>query len=551
MSLYYPKKSFNNLKELQLRNNTLAVTGLFGDRFFSDQTPFEILSEFLLVASSEKRIEHSPSNLSTKNYILPEDFILAADEGGLSYYPSARLYLKLFSILQNSDEQPPHKVHREEADKLAEDFKKKVVIPSNPSLSKDKVFEILSNLFIGFQGIGSNRDWCAQSFLPLCRELLSAESIWKKNNAKKKGDSIDWKEALPFFEHTGHVFYARGGEILYLQLMAVLSKSEKEILTWIEDPQSGIKDCYRPDSCDPTVMSNELNLGFQTLLETSCPKMIGRLSDFIEEIGEEGTFNDSEYKKEIKIDMGFIPSDCWKDGFLFAQDLIHIFKSKYNQIDTLNMLQIACAFQVLRTMQRKCLEYSKQHGLKDSFQYIAVIDPETNDTTLRNISNRSLKEIQLGIARVINDNYDHPCNGRAPSKDLLKDKESKIKKLNSSYGDKLFLKYCKIIGFVVPKKGGMEHFVLDKNLLSFLVSSTLLPGQKMSLDSFLEQLKKRFGLVFTNEGLNLIKTEKVASQKVLVSEPEEWLIRMLDESGYLIPLADSFALVENTANPKI
>src|SRR5215469_13466587 len=71
---------------------------LFGRRFFGDQSIAELLLEFLLVATSLKRIgDHTVASES----LLPEFEVLRSwpHSRPLEYAPKARLNLKLFAFL--------------------------------------------------------------------------------------------------------------------------------------------------------------------------------------------------------------------------------------------------------------------------------------------------------------------------------------------------------------------------------------------------------------------------------------------------------------------
>jgi hypothetical protein len=202
------------------------------------------------------------------------------------------------------------------------------------------------------------------------------------------------------------------------------------------------------------------------------------------------------------------------------------------------MLELACTFQVLRTMNRQSVAYlNKRNNAEFSKPLLlAIVAPNCTDASLKRISQMSLKSIQLVIHTAIEEN--------ALEQGL---DQAKLKDVHTTYGDRLFLRLAKRIQFVIPQKGSPERFVLDKSILTFLVVTTLRPGSKISFDSFLYQLKIRYGLVFDYEGFNEIIKGSPSPQQVLEDSPEIWLTKMLEECGFLIQLADSLSLVTNNA----
>lgn len=524
---YFPNQQASSNMKVAIARMTAQ---LWGHRFFGDQTTFELMSEFLLIASSPKQIintEDSDGAEEIESYFLePEQIEHLSEAYTLAYRPHALIGLKLFAIFANSElSSLDGSGFAEKYKNLLESFKDKVtILPGAKVRDTNTAADVLSNLFLGYQGIGGNRDWVAQSFLPIRKELLACETIYRKSKGKGKGA----------FSHSDHDFYARGGEILYLQVLAALGKKQEEIVDWLRS--SGFDECYNvADSrnINPTYLRTQLSKGLKRLLEDSSPVMIGKLAAFIDQKNE-------SQEENITLKMGYIPTEEWKLGYLFIQDLIHIFATQFDAIEWLQMLEIACTMQLLRTMHHMTLLFYKENHLSANFHYLGVIDPTSRDVALKQVSSLSLKNIQYAIRTAI-------------EKICLKElgcKKEDMKKDYNRYGDKVFLKNAKNLGFVVPPKGSPEHFVLNKVLLTYLVVSTLGPGEKMSIDTFLRQLEIRFGIVCTHDGLNKIAIEGGSQLRVVSENPEQWMLEMLEESGSLIVLADSLSIVTN-AMPKV
>ena len=206
---------------------------LFGRRFFIDQTIPELLTELLLVASSSKRIRDE--ELSS-DYALPKLETLRdwPEKVSLDYSPNARINLKLFAFLGASKLDTRHDTHRFHYLDLLNSLKRpeKVVVSGTSNI--EEVLGTLENLFLGFQGVGGQRSWCAQNFLPVIPHLISGESIWRKTKAQRQ-ELDNWFEALQFFAHSQHLFLARGGELLYLQLCNALRQTPEKIRTFNEN----------------------------------------------------------------------------------------------------------------------------------------------------------------------------------------------------------------------------------------------------------------------------------------------------------------------------
>jgi hypothetical protein len=511
-------------------NKSLPVQELFGNRFYSDQTSVELMSEFLLIVSSPRKViagldDKRKEEFST--YFPGKEMLPSLRKGALYYEQQARLNLKLFAILMNSGNPNPYPAHKNQYDLIIEQLKGSIEILDNQKVSGvEDVIAILSNLYMGFQGIGANRDWCAQSFLPVTKNLLAGETIWKATKAKKaKLTTYDPDQIKSFFERTGRNFYAHGGELLYLQLALGLTKSKDEIENWLLEDKELASLGISEDEKDPELIRNKLTMGFEALLEKGSPKLLGEISEFIDGMGDQIKF--SELTKS-----GWIPEDSWHDGYLFALDLVRIFDTEFDIVDNLAMVELACDMQVFRTMLGRS---SRQ--LQKDYPLLAVVSSSCTDINLKQISKNSLKNCQTLIHTAIEENA-NKMNMNDPIQ---------LKNMHRKYGDKVFLKLAKSIQFVIPIKGSTEHFVLTKNMMTFLVVTALSPSKRMSLDTFLSEVRIKHKLVFDDVGFNHVNLSCNKMQKISNGTTARWLIHMLEECGYLIPLSDSLSLVINTA----
>jgi hypothetical protein len=118
------------------------------------------------------------------------------------------------------------------------------------------------------------------------------------------------------------------------------------------------------------------------------------------------------------------------------------------------------------------------------------------------------------------------------------------------YGIGLLNAVGKRIGLIVPRQGPGARFVLGDRLLRLLVVA-LCPQQRVTYEHFKRAAEVHYGLAFDEEAL---RRASVWSDGTTVQsfdgQTDEWLIKVLDESGVLRKLSDSCALVENMTAPR-
>ena len=218
------RERFPNIELDYRKGDANPAVRLFGRRFFSDQTPLEFLVEFLLVSTSRKKLSGGIFNKA----LPPEDVLHSPWTNTLDYAPRSRLNLKLFAFFGASKLDTRHETHRKHLEELDRRLGECMSVYED---TKENVLKTLENLFLGFHGVGMQRTWCAQSFMPICHSMIAGESIWKKTKTKYVAD---WEDALKYFSHRQFIFLARGGEILYLQICNALRQEAGDIRHWLE-----------------------------------------------------------------------------------------------------------------------------------------------------------------------------------------------------------------------------------------------------------------------------------------------------------------------------
>lgn len=513
---------------------------LFGNRLFNDQSPTELLIEFLLMMVSSKRVAgHSNAFVSPLPAL--ETLIDWPDMRILQYAPKARLNLKLFAFMGASRLDSRHETHRQQYKVLLERLQAKIRVTE--SGSENDVLRTLEKLFLGFQGAGSGRTWCAQSFLPVCPGFLAGETIWNET-AARRNPPADWDDAIRnsqnhYFSMDKHNFLARGGEVLYLQLCNALHQTPEAIQRWVEE--SGVR--IEPQEHDPAWLHAALQLELGRLL-THCPQTVTDISEFIDTGVESDTRNATDIRNSEPrfVDTGWCPADSWREGYLFAVDLLRLCMSDLDVIERLQLLETACAMQVLRSLAAQSARHCPPERQTSWPGYrLGISAPDEKRLAVKRISQHTVKATEKLVYRAI----------RGDDVELPENEEERVnilKEADTRYGGKLFISTAKRIGLLVPRRGAGARFTLNEQLLRLLVVTTVPIGGRLTYDRFKELVEVRYGLVFDAMGFTRASSWADGVDGIhLGSHCDAWLQDMLEASGLLIHLSDSCALVENPA----
>lgn len=509
---------------------------LYGNRFFSDQTVSELLVEFLLVVFSPKRF----GKIGMYESALPPLDNEWTLNGKFEYAPKARLNLKLFSFLGASRLDSRHQSHRDHYEELLQHLIERIHIAD--SGDKDDVIRTIENLFLGFQGVGSGRTWCAQSFLPVSTAFLAEESIWNES-AVRNADFESWQSVLydlsTCFSMNKHLFLARGGELLYLQVCNALRQSKDLITEWCRVGRLGLSQQEQ----DPVWLHAELNKALGSMMNY-CPSTLTDLAEFIDvQLDPETSKKTDEIDGEFRfISAGWCNSDSWREGYLFAVDLLRLLKTNLDVVERIYLLESACAMQVLRALAKQSVRSTGiDRGIGEPGYRLAVSAPDEKSPVIRRLSQHSVKEIEKTIFQSLRSSAI-----RLPEDE--KEREKILKQADRAYGGKLFVGLSKRIGFVVPKRGAGVRFILNEQLLRLLVVTTVPLGGRLTFDTFKILLENRHGLVFDSNGMEHASQWLCGNGIYLSADSDKWLQEMLEAAGFLIHLSDSFALVYNPAD---
>jgi len=515
---------------------------LFGKRLFNDQTPIELLIEFLLIGTSPKRIGGQGTPFATP---LPTMGMIAGWSGAddLRYSPKARLNLKLFAFMGSSRLDSRHETHRQHYKDMLQRLRADIRVTD--SVRENDVMRTLENLLLGFQGAGMGRTWCAQSFVPVCAGLLAGETIWNETAARRY-PPVTWSALLAdqqtYFTMNKHRFLARGGEVLYLQVCNALKQQPDVVRQWVEE--SGVH--LEPDEQNPTWLHEELQRELGRLMN-HCPQTVTDIAEFLDSGVEPDTSQstDMDDGEPRYVTAGYCPADSWPEGYLFAVELLRLCQADLDLIERLELLEMACAMQVLRSLASQSARHCPlEHAATWPGYRLAVSAPDERSPAMKRLSRHTAKMVEKLIYQAIRSDDVH-----LPSDATKRDRI--LKEADRRYGGKLFVGMAKRIGLLVPRRGAGVRFTLNERLLRLLVVTTVPIGGRLTYDRFKELVEARHGLVFDAMGFTrAIAWVDGSGQTIVGNRIDSWLQEMLEAAGLLVHLSDSCALVENPATKK-
>ncbi|MGA2981903.1 MAG: hypothetical protein ABSD76_20090 [Terriglobales bacterium] len=516
---------------------------LFGLRLLNDQSPMEFLIELLLVTTSPKCIGSQGETITTS---LPSADMLKQwplmDE--LRYAPKAHLNLKLFAFMGASRLDSRHETHRQHYKDILQKLHDTIRVTETGS--ENDVLRTLENLFLGFQGTGVGRTWCAQSFMPVCSGLLAGETIWNET-AARRWPPHNWDEVLEdhqtYLTMNKHRFLARGGEVLYLQLCNALRQPAEAVCRW--NKESAVQ--LEPNEQDPEWLHHQLQDELAKLLDR-CPQTVTDIAEFLDTGVESETTaatDNTDGGEPRYIKAGYCPADSWREGYLFAVDLLRLCQADLDVIERLQLLETACAMQVLRSLAAQSARHCpSEHETTWPGYRLAISAPNEHGPALKRLSRHTAKVVEKLIYRAIRCEDVRLPNDEAAKEDLLK-------KADRGYGGKLFVGMAKRIGLLVPRRGAGVRFTLNAQLLRLLVVTTVPIGGRLTYDRFKELLEARHGLVFDIDGFKRASAWVDGSSWLFGDNSiDYWLQEMLEAAGLLIHLSDSCALVVNPVTQK-
>lgn len=493
---------------------------LYGRRFYKDQTPIEYLAEFLLVFAS-------PKGLNRNNAF---SLVLDTEVGQAVYWPEDHIALKLFSFFPSSKLDTRHQVHLEAYRRSLEEIKASI---SGSSEEKEQAVRLLQSLFMGFVGIAKTRTWVTHSFLPASVSLLAREVTWNHPEATRNGVT-DWDMATTYFDRTTHNFFGRGGELLFLQLANLFSGDLCPDITAMLT-----LDVYTHLSAHSLQDLRKRTEGRLQAILTEAISPISGLVNFIESTLD-------NYKLEISeksTKLGWVPVATRPEAFLFVTEMDNICKSELGSLEKLELLQLLCVMQVLRSLciQARRIDEceNKTEDFIGNYAWIIASPEAVCGNPMRKIAQNSLERIEGVLYRALRSSRLGNDGLIASSKDLGNGDDNCYRH---------FRKFGKEIGLIIPRTGGGQRFVLSPQLLRFLVSALVVPGERVRLTVFYARVFAHYGIALGDRQLAIalrwIGSES-ESRDYAVAADTAWVEEALKQGGFLVELSDAVSIVHN------
>lgn len=504
------KRRFPRISDANGRGENNAAIQLFGRRFYKDQTPVEYLAEFLLAFASPKTAAGGQRN----------QFPHVTGEEELRYYPEDRLPLKFFSFFATSKLETRYRIHSVEYRRAIELLKSRI---SGSETKRDLSVRLLQSLFSGFVGVAKNRTWATQTFLPASQCLLAREVDWRHTEAMRE-DPNNWGETIKFFDTGAHNFMARGGELLYLQLLNVFSDFQCPEISVLRNDKNY---CHLGDDSH---WQNEIEVNLQKMLG-KVESHIGGLASFVENTWKDYRCSDGIDPKPAT--LGWVPKDTATEAYLLAAEMLNVVSSSHGSLQKIEFLQDLCCLHVLRTLcfraRRLGADTDETPGFAGNYAWIAC--SRNVDAAGKTLAIEGYSKVEQMLYRVLR-------------------LETKTDKAAAAKGDdhvyKLFRKLGKEIGLLVPPTGKNIRFVLSNSIIRLLVASLISPGERIRLSEFYRRIFAHYGIAIRSTELaTALSWLGNLNSVVAVAQDTSWFEDELQRGGFLIALSDAVSIVWN------
>ena len=492
---------------------------LYGRRFYKDQTPLEYLAEFLLVFASPKQADGGGAH----------GFELLAESGKPPrYWPENHVALKLFAFFPNSRLETRHPAHQN-AYRQALDAVQACVKNCTKD-SQEETVRLLQSLFAGFVGVAKNRTWVTHTFLPVSTSLLASELVWSPPiNVELK----EWGDTKKHFSSDRHIFMARGGELLFLQLANVFAEpNAPELATMLAS------EAYRHIGGKPIrALAEGLERQLRQMLEEAVAPLTG-LARLIEDSLAHYRLDPSTRHSNL----GWVPAASRNEALLFAWEMDNICAANLSGLERLDLLQTLCSMQVLRSLcfQARRVDEAETDtpGFFGNYVWIATNPNAPVSAPIRLMAQISFSRIEGMLYRVLRNKAIFDPNSTSSQKEADKN------------GFQIFRKMTKELGLVVPPKGRGQRFVLTPGLLRFLVAALVPPGKRVRLTEFYQRAFAHYGLALGGQALTTAldwNGSEADAKSYAVAASTAWIEEALQQGGFLIELSDAVSIVHNPA----
>ena len=482
----------------RIKNGKIVSSMLFGNRFKSDQTLYEYMIEFLLVYSSAKSDNLTDGKMSFHDTTI---------EKKLSYWVEPRMALRRFVFYDKARKKGTIKADEQAYQEMIKLLKAKMEDMSEED--KNEYLESIQDLFHGYAVVIKNRFWGAQALLPICPEFMmcGCDPSEKKRKAAVKWDddpiTVDSK-----FSFDRRNFLARGGELYYLHLLQGLEGQPEK--------------------------KNTLEYLLNDLVAVQCEK-ISKMASFVQETWEKGMgFDRDELSQQLN--LSFIPENAYKECEVYSVDeLINFLSCKMHPINRMEILAKGIMFQIMRMMSWRVSNYLGNDKRK------WIVD-------MKGASKDSVKKIAADAYSALEADFMTVLNQIAREFDISEDEMMTCVQKAKQDSLDIFRAKGKEMQCIIPNKGAFERFSLSEDIIRFLVLALIAPGEKMTLNMFLEKLYEHYGIVIgPNEYRKSLENDDSLDTSLAscFAENEVAFQKFLKETGFLKELSDATSIVTN------
>ena len=480
----------------KFENKGPLSTLIFGNRFKADQTLYEYLTEFLLIFVSPKSEDLQKGRMQ---------FHDIPTKTRLSYWVEPRMALRRFIFFDKTKKKGSIPADNKAYQDMIDLFINKMEVSDKESARE--YVEDIQDLLHGYAAVVRNRFWGAQTLLPICPEFILCGVDPTESKRKSSFKWEDYPQILDTeFDFTKRNFLARGGELYYLHLLQGLDGDKNK--------------------------QNRLELLLNDLVNGQCQK-ISILARYIQDTWEE---QHSLSKKTLsqKLELAFIPDTGYKEcGRYSVDELICFLSCRLHPITRVEILTKGVMFQIMRMMSCRVADYLG----KEKNVWIVDMKGKTTDT-IKKIAHESFLNIESDFMNAINKMANEI--GIASEDRMKKVKDSRTNSLD------IFKSKGKELQCIIPVSGPFERFSLSEDVIRFLVLSLVAPGNKMTLNTFLEKLYNDYRIVIGPEEYR--KSLKADVDSSLADSFSENLIAFQDflrATGFLKELSDATSVVVN------
>lgn len=511
----FPKKD-NILNEYNVQSIS------FGHRIKGDQTVEEYLLEFLQVLISPKIIENE--NETYKLEYFPD--IELEGKCVIKFKPKSRIDLKRLAFYGRAKYDSRTTIDTDAYNEIKNIIEDKII---TDDFDRKDIVNNIENLLSSYSGVVKNRSWFAQSFLPVCKNMILPETMGHKGERRELDnkyknrceddeliiEKFSWEKENYLdtkFQTNRYNFMARGGEIYYLHILRGILKNP-DLKFGFEEAMKDILNSFNP---------------------------INELCEFIHQswIEADECRESKQYDEKIIKSLGFIPDDFgFRDKYSIIE-MTNLLKNSMHPFEKIDTLAQGVVFQLMNLMHSEA-----RFGLKDT-RPVWVIDmtySSKKNKEMAKVATKSYETLEDDILKKIYFTLE-----RMPEVD----EKTYDKKLKDAIEDsyKVCRKLLKEIGVLVPISGKGMRLTLKENIIKFLVISIIEPGSKLTLDTFIEKLYEHFGIVISSTQYKIEMARKNVidvNDLSFLEVNEKEFSEMLKKCGFLRDLSDATAIVEN------